>query len=1036
MNRSSIRWPAIFVFGLVLMLGATTASAQAVSTGSVTGNVMLPDGTPTPGATVSLAGPSLVRGRWATVSDARGKFVFLSVPSGIYTVTASLAGFNTQSVEDIQINAGTTVPLTFNLEIAAATGEIVVTSEAPIVDTRSSTIDTTFNSAVLEILPTARDSFYDLSLTAPGMANVGSDGSWLPSPSAYGSASNENIFLVDGVNTTNPRGASWGSLVNVNYDTVQEVQVLALGSRAEYGSFSGAAIDVMTKSGGNQFHGTAGYYSQIGDASDNYTDSFGNDWMYADPNDDITTAPVDNWEASATIGGPIIKDKLWFYAGFDRRDQKTDTPLWIPLETYTSDLFDIKLTGAFGASHRAWLGYHHEDNNVGNGSWGSTWDPTMRYDSPSKNDTFSAQYQWVISDQNLLGFKFLGYNTEVVPSIPAEVGHPGYINWWKWVGSQSLGVNGDFPYVEGSKNERTTFQADFTHYADNWAGDHEIKFGVQYTQANGDWYGGYFQGYANFAYPYMYSYGPAESWWWNCDATWCWGTDDDPVGPFYVTKTEANPWLTVRETDSTGVFVDDQWVISNRVTLNVGLRYDRMEAKYGQGLVYEPFASPDDVNNPTVLRTREGGDVYDFKTWSPRIGIAWTLTGDGKTVLRSHIGRYYFPLGVESLRRFGPDMEPFQSNTWQYNIPLSEYDLNHNGYVDFDEVPVGTRLLHGRDPDWLMWGGENDQSWGLEVEPGTTSPYTDQFNISLQRQLGNDLAIEFTYIYKKTNDLMVLLPYNETTGEYWEWEEQPFTTWTGYETSVWGIPWRDYNGDGVIDGGDGQFVIDNTNWRSTNAPDFNGSEVDRTYQGLQVVLNKRFSNRWQGMFAINYTDTNGFYPRPVDQNWYVDGPLIMDTPFGVSPNHYQNNVDGPALMTPEWMAKIAGSYTIPVIETDFGFRLRYDSGRAIFPTQEIPTYRSWMGDTTDVLLSAAWHDFMVADDPTNNDWMPSTTIVDLSLNKRFGVGNGMGIGVALDALNVFNEGAANRVGYGQGDYGRVYGLVAPRIYRLGLKFDF
>jgi hypothetical protein len=79
---------------------------------------------------------------------------------------------------------------------------------------------------------------------------------------------------------------------------------------------------------------------------------------------------------------------------------------------------------------------------------------------------------------------------------------------------------------------------------------------------------------------------------------------------------------------------------------------------------------------------------------------------------------------------------------------------------------------------------------------------------------------------------------------------------------------------------------------------------------------------------------------------------------------------------------------------------------------------------------------MVVDDPNDNDWMPSTTIVDLSLNKRFGVGRGMGIGVALDVLNAFNEGAPNRVGYGRGDYGRVYGLVTPRIYRLGLKFDF
>ena len=452
--------------------------------------------------------------------------------------------------------------------------------------------------------------------------------------------------------------------------------------------------------------------------------------------------------------------------------------------------------------------------------------------------------------------------------------------------------------------------------------------------------------------------------------------------------------------------------------------------------IYEIFDDPSQVNNPTVLRDREGGDVYDFKTWAPRLGIAWDITGDGKTVLRSHFGRYYFPLGVESLRRFGPDMEPFYTEALRYDIPLAEYDLNGNGYVDFDEVPYGTRLIHGRTPDAVMWGGPSDNSWSLEVAPGTDSPYTDQFNLSIQRQLTNDLAIELTYIYKVTKDLLILQPYNELTGEYWQWESQPFTTWTGYETQVWGITWDDYNGDGVISGADGAFVLDNTNWRSTNVNNWNGNEVDRTYHGLQLVLNKRYSNRWQGMVAVNYNKTDGFYPRPVDQNWYVDGPLIMDTPFGVSPNHYQNNTTGPALMTPELMIKVAGSYVIPVIETDLGVRIRYDSGRPIFATQALNTYRTWMGDNTDVLLSAAWHDFIVAEDPDKNRWMPSTTIWDLSLNKRFPVGQAMGISVMLDALNIFNENSPNRVGYDSGDYGRVYGLVTPRIYRLGAKFDF
>ncbi len=158
---------------------------------------------------------------------------------------------------------------------------------------------------MLEAIPTSRESFYDLTLTAPGMSNVGADESWLPSPSAYGSAANENIFLVNGVNTTNPRGAPWGSLVKVNYDTVQEFKVLSLGSQAEYGSFSGAAIDVMTKSGSNQFHGSAGYYTQMGDADSNATTSFGADWLYAsgDP-EDLVTLPIDDREVAVTIGGP------------------------------------------------------------------------------------------------------------------------------------------------------------------------------------------------------------------------------------------------------------------------------------------------------------------------------------------------------------------------------------------------------------------------------------------------------------------------------------------------------------------------------------------------------------------------------------------------------------------------------------------------------------------------------------------------------------------------------------------------------------
>jgi len=123
MRSKAVLWSGVFVLGLVLLLGTNPVWSQAVSTGTVTGNVMLPDGTPSPGTTVVLDGPTLVRGQWSTVADDRGKFVFLRVPPGTYKVTASLSGFNTQEVPDIAIASGSTVPVNFTLEIAAARGK-------------------------------------------------------------------------------------------------------------------------------------------------------------------------------------------------------------------------------------------------------------------------------------------------------------------------------------------------------------------------------------------------------------------------------------------------------------------------------------------------------------------------------------------------------------------------------------------------------------------------------------------------------------------------------------------------------------------------------------------------------------------------------------------------------------------------------------------------------------------------------------------------------------------------------------------------
>ena len=161
----------------------------------------------------------------------------------------------------------------------------------PLIDTKTSNVETKLDESLITKLPTSRDAFYDLALLSPGMFDAGKDASWLPSPTVYGGGTNENAFLVNGVNSTDPRGGSWGSLVNVNFDTVEEVRVVALGSKAEYGNATGVAVDVVTKSGGNQFHGTVNVLSQLGNPADNvpnFGQNLGEDWLFLNPDADPT----------------------------------------------------------------------------------------------------------------------------------------------------------------------------------------------------------------------------------------------------------------------------------------------------------------------------------------------------------------------------------------------------------------------------------------------------------------------------------------------------------------------------------------------------------------------------------------------------------------------------------------------------------------------------------------------------------------------------------------------------------------------------
>jgi hypothetical protein len=1017
----------------LLLVGVRSIHAQAIHEGKVTGTVLTEDGTALPGATVEISGPALLAGKRSTTTSAKGAYVFLNLPVGKYRVTASRDAFRTVVQENVEVSAAAVVTMDLTLQVGSIEETVTITAESPIVDTKTSTVDAKFDRQLLDKVPTSRDAFYDLALTTPGMF----EGSGAPtqttefqSPTAYGSATNENVFLINGVDATSPRAGSFGALVNVNYDAVEEVRVVALGTKAEYGSFSGTAIDVLTKSGSNDFHGSVAYYSKLGDVSNNAPapgEDLGAPFLFVGEGEQLAGEVKTDWEAAFTAGGPIVKDKLWFFGAFDYIRGASLPPRW-SLETKSWGRYaDAKLSAAPFQSHQASLSYHYENNDGYGGSWGSepAWDTTMSYGTKSTNHTISGQWQWFSGSKTTLSAKYLGFWTKDKPYLPEDhPDNPGYINWWKWA---DYGINGAFPYVEGYQSSRNTIQGDLSHYAEGFLGEHDIKFGAQYTKGRSNSQGGYFQNYINYLYPYRWTQSVQylQSWY------------GDTGLLFYSYQDTINPFLTVRTADSLGGFIDDQWTPTRRLTINLGLRFDHMTSKYGEGKVYEFPSTPEAINDPPPLvRNRAATDnIFDFKTWSPRIGVTYQLTEDGKTVGRASYGRYYQPITVEFLRRYGPDM-PLKHRVYNlYEVgPWSAVDTNGDGMIDSIETRNAARLVHGQTPIFSEDLGTTDPSWTLNVADGVKDQHTDQFTLNLEREVARNLSVGATYIYKHSADLFANIPINQQTGQEWEYERIPFQTFGGQTVDLYSVVLKDYDGNGVVDGDDIAFIEENNTSRVQNLPSFDGKTPTRNYHGFQVAFKKRYADRWQGLASVLYSKSDGISRRSFRQDFNVEGPMFYDDNWMGNLNYTINNLEGPLPFTPGWEIKLSGSYTIPTLEVDLGARLRHHTGRAMWRLEGYPQ-RTQFGNPPGGVIIPGGLPQIVAVDPNSPDNLPTLTILDLHLERAFKLGGAKAVHVVFDGFNMFNTNTPTDMDV-QFEYGKVTNIPQGRRFRFGARFQF
>ena len=289
----------------------TSPPAFAQTTGQVIGTVVDAQGGVLPGVTVSATSPQL-QGTRTAVTDGTGTFRFPTLPPGTYKITANLSGFQDAAQENVAVSLDKSVSLNLKMQVAGVSQTVNVMGSSPVVDTQSSAGGVTIDQAMMNQLPVAR-SFYNLARIAPGVTNdnVGS--------TVLGSSGAENKYIIDGVDSTGIMAGEQKKTMLLDF--IDQVNVKTEGANAEIGGATGGVIEAVTKSGGNTFHGSAFTFGQGGSLIAT------NSTAALRPQTTTTVSTIGHQiDGGGTLGGYLVKDKLWFFGGynpFNELDQAT-----------------------------------------------------------------------------------------------------------------------------------------------------------------------------------------------------------------------------------------------------------------------------------------------------------------------------------------------------------------------------------------------------------------------------------------------------------------------------------------------------------------------------------------------------------------------------------------------------------------------------------------------------------------------------------------------------------------------------------------
>jgi len=687
---------------LALAMSLTSLAAQG-TTGQLAGRIVDAQGLPVPGATVTVTGP---QGAKTSVAGADGRFIVPFLTPGVYSVKAELQGFKAVEQKDITVSLSGTADVSLKMEVGGVTEVVQVTGSVRAVDTTTTTIGSVINTDDLKPIPIGRTFSSTLYLT-PGVSSSGTLGT--ANPSISGGTGLENQYVVDGTNVTNTGygglgsySITFGSLGNATpYDFIKEIQVKTGGYGAEYGQATGGVVNVITKSGTNQYRGsTFGYWQPSG---------MENPWkQYQAVNGSVNTTATKASDAGIEGGGPVMQNHLFFFGAIDPGWQSrtfTAPPTFplaklgeVPRDRRTVS-YAAKATVQLNSANRI------DTSFFGDPSHGNT--GPQRTSSLLKTDTsgFSTldygghqqtvKYDGVMNSHWLLEGSF-ARSRNTISELPS-------VDTWQVTDTRvvpNIVSGGIGSYEKGN----ISLSKQWSLKSTNIIGGHQFKYGVQYDDVT----------YSQLNQRTGPTFTAADG---RQTAT---GASiqiipDVTLGQIYrVTRANFNVSRDIPQTYS-NFFGQDTWAIGNRLTVNAGVRY---EAEKMSGTIIKDF----ELKN----------------NWAARLGAAHDLTGDGKTKVYGNYGRFYARIPLDLAARALSADDSFTRGDY--------YDANLTR-----PIPLGTAT---QTPAQLASGTSTTTHFILAgvgadtIDPNAKLSYTNEYVFGLEREVMRNTTFGARFIYR------------------------------------------------------------------------------------------------------------------------------------------------------------------------------------------------------------------------------------------------------------------------------------------------